>query len=145
MAKKENSFNDKMVSRTVLPAIYLWLLASAAVVGMGILKPEVVLTNLDGFIALIAIISGVAAPALQTILRMWESEQQVEIDNITVGLENERTLETVRKEHVIALEKQQQRHAHEMSKAQQDHEQAIEKHKESVAKLTPIKKMSSEE
>ena len=77
MAKKENSFNDRMVSRTVLPAIYLWLLASAAVVGMGILKPDVVLTNLDGFIALTAIISGVAAPALQTILRMWESEQGV--------------------------------------------------------------------
>lgn len=131
-----------MVSRTVLPAIYLWLLAAGAVVTMGILKPDVVLANLDGFIALIAIISGTAAPALQTILRMWESEQQVEIDNIGVSLENERTLETVRKEHVIALEKQQQAHAHEMSKAQQEHEQAIEKHKESVAKLTPIKKKS---
>ena len=144
MAKKENSFNDKMVSRTVLPAIYLWLLAAGAVVAMGILKPDVVLANLDGFIALIAIISGTAAPALQTILRMWESEQQVEIDNIGVGLENERTLETVRKEHVIALEKQQQLHAHEMSKAEQEHLQAIEKHKESVTKLTPIKKMSEE-
>ena len=133
-----------MVSRTVLPAIYLWLLAAGAVVAMGILKPDVVLANLDGFIALIAIISGTAAPALQTILRMWESEQQVEIDNIGVGLENERTLETVRKEHVIALEKQQQLHAHEMSKAEQEHLQAIEKHKESVTKLTPIRKMSEE-
>ena len=37
------SFNDKMVGKTVLPAIYLWLLASGAVVAMGIWKPEVVL------------------------------------------------------------------------------------------------------
>lgn len=144
MKKKENSFNDRMVSKTVLPTIYLWLLASGAVVAMGIWKPDVVLTNLDGFIALIAIISGVAAPALATILRMWESEQQIEIDNIGVGLENERTLDTVRKEHIIEMEKQQLTHAHEMSKSAQEHTQVVEKHKESLAKLTPIHKMGEE-
>ena len=145
MKKKPNSFNDRMVSKTVLPTIYLWLLASGAVVAMGIWKPDVVLTNLDGFIALIAIISGVAAPALATILRMWESEQQIEIDNIAVGLENERTLETVRKEHVIEMEKQQLTRAHEMSKSAQEHQQIVEKHKESLAKLTPIRKKMGEE
>tara|TARA_R100000951_G_scaffold67959_1_gene57373 strand:- start:128 stop:562 length:435 start_codon:yes stop_codon:yes gene_type:complete len=144
MTKKENSFNDRMVSKTVLPTIYLWLLASGAVVAMGIWKPDVVLTNLDGFIALIAIISGVAAPALATILRMWESEQTIEIDNIGVGLENERTLDTVRKEHVIEMEKSEQRHQQEMSKSAQEHEQIVEKHKESLTKLTPIHKMSEE-
>ena len=65
MTKNGDSFNDKMVSSTVKPAIYLWLLACGAVVGMGIWKPDVVLQNLDGFIALIAIIGGVAAPALR--------------------------------------------------------------------------------
>ena len=63
----KKSFNDRLVSRTVLPAIYLWLLACAAVVYTGITKPDVVLTNLDGFIALIAIIGGVAAPAFNTL------------------------------------------------------------------------------
>jgi hypothetical protein len=144
MKKKENSFNDRMISRTVLPTIYLWLLASGAVVAMGIWKPDVVLTNLDGFIALIAIISGVAAPALATILRMWESEQQIEIDNIGVGLENERELDKIRKDHVIEMEKQQLTHAHEMSKSAQEHTQVVEKHKESLAKLTPIHKMGEE-
>ena len=48
MTKK--SFNDRLVSRTVIPAIYLWLSACAAVVYTGITKPDVVLTNLDGFI-----------------------------------------------------------------------------------------------
>ena len=144
MTKKEGSFNNRMVKRTVIPTIYLWLLASGAVVAMGIWKPDVVLTNLDGFIALIAIISGVAAPALATILRMWESEQQIEIDNIGVGLENQRTLDTVRKEHVIEMEKQQLTHAHEMSKSAQAHEQIVEKHKESVAELIPAHKMGEE-
>jgi len=144
MKKKENSFNDRMVSKTVLPTIYLWLLASGAVVAMGIWKPDVVLTNLDGFIALIAIISGVAAPALATILRMWESEQQIEIDNIGVGLENERALDKIRKDHVIEMEKQQLTHAHEMSKSAQEHTQIVEKHKESLTTLTPIHKMGEE-
>ena len=62
MIEKKDSFNDQMVKRTVLPAIYLWLLAAGAVVAMGIWKPNVVLENIEGFIALIAIIGGVAAP-----------------------------------------------------------------------------------
>ena len=55
----KDTFNDRMVKKTVIPAIYLWLLASGSVVAMGIWKPDVVLQNLDGFIALIAIIGGV--------------------------------------------------------------------------------------
>ena len=141
MTKKENSFNDRMVSRTVLPTIYLWLLAAGAVVFMGIWKPDVVLTNLDGFIALIAIISGVAAPALATILRMWESEQTIEIDNIGVQLENERTLDSLRKDHIIEMEKAQMIHAHGLASSAQEHEQIVEKHKETIVKLTPIHKM----
>ena len=144
MTEKKNSFNDRMVSRTVLPTIYLWLLAAGAVVFMGIWKPDVVLTNLDGFIALIAIISGVAAPALATILRMWESEQTIEIDNIGVQLENERTLDSLRKDHIIEMEKAQMVHAHSLASSAQEHEQIVEKHKESLAKLTPIHKMGEE-
>ena len=136
--------NDRMVSRTVLPTIYLWLLAAGAVVFMGIWKPDVVLTNLDGFIALIAIISGVAAPALATILRMWESEQTIEIDNIGVQLENERTLDSLRKDHIIEMEKAQMVHAHALASSAQEHEQIVEKHKETIVKLTPIHKMSDE-
>lgn len=66
--------NDKLIGKTVLPAIYLWLAACAAVVYTGITKPDVVLLNLDGFIALIAIIGGVAAPAFHALLRAWEAE-----------------------------------------------------------------------
>ena len=97
---KKQSFNDRMVKRTVIPAIYLWLLACGAVVAMGIWKPDVVLMNLDGFIALIAIIGGTAAPALGTVLRMWESEQTQEVDNIPTELKHERERDSAHKDHV---------------------------------------------
>ncbi len=141
MGKNGNSFNDKMVSSTVKPAIYLWLLACGAVVGMGIWKPNVVLENLDGFIALIAIIGGVAAPALQTVLRMWESEQTQEVDNIPIELKHNRELKSAMDDHTIALEKASQQHDNEMKTSAQKHEQQIEKIKlDMAAELKPIVK-----
>lgn len=141
VGKNGNSFNDKMVSSTVKPAIYLWLLACGAVVGMGIWKPDVVLENLDGFIALIAIIGGVAAPALSTVLRMWESEQTQEVDNIPTELKHQRELRTAMDDHTIALEKASQQHENEMKTSAQLHEQQIEKIKlDMAAELKPIVK-----
>ena len=145
MAKQNQSFNDRMVKRTVLPAIYLWLLACGAVVGMGIWKPDVVLTNLDGFIALIAIIGGISAPALGTVLRMWESEQTIEIDNMGVEMEHERVRDALRKQHLIDIEKIQQLHEHNMLSSAQEHKQVVEKHKETIVKLTPVHKMGDGE
>ena len=126
---KKDTFNDRMVKRTVIPSIYLWLIACGAVVGMGIWKPDVVLANLDGFIALIAIIGGTAAPALQTVLRMWESEQTQEVDNIPTDLEHDRERDT-------------SQHEHEMAKAAQMHSQEMEKLKNNLSTTTlkPIKK-----
>ena len=112
--QNKDTFNDRMVKRTVLPAIYLWLLAAGAVVGMGIWKPDVVLTNLDGFIALIAIISGVSAPALGTVLRMWESEQ------------------------TIQMEKSSMEHQQAMLKAAQEHAHIVEKHSQGLDLILPI-------
>lgn len=145
MKIQTDTFNDKMVKRTVLPTIYLWLLAAGAVVGMGIWKPDVVLENLDGFIALIAIISGVAAPALSTVLRMWESEQTIEIDNMGVEMEHERVRDALRKQHLIDIEKIQQLHEHNMLSSAQEHNQVVEKHKETIVKLTPVHKMGDGE
>ena len=134
MAKKNGqSFNDKMVKRTVIPAIYLWLLSCGAVVGMGIAHPDVVLANLDGFIALIAIIGGTAAPALGTVLRMWESEQTQEVDNIPTELKHQREREGADKEHVIELEKLAQEHKHIMQLAAQKHEQEMDKIRSSLS------------
>jgi hypothetical protein len=123
------TFNDRMVSKTVIPAIYLWLVASGSVVGMGIYKPEVVLMNLDGFIALIAIIGATAAPALSTVLRMWESEQSQEVENIPTELKHQRELDTSEQIHRLEIEKIEQHHLH-----------TVEKYKEGITALSPTDK-----
>jgi hypothetical protein len=99
-----DTFNDRMVRKTVLPVIYLWMLASGAVVAMGIYQPEVVLANLDGFIALIAIIGGTAAPALNTLMRMWESEQTSETAEMPMQMEHDRERDTAEHEHQMRME-----------------------------------------
>lgn len=133
MGKRGNdTFNDRMVKRTVLPTIYLWLAAAGAVVAMGIWKPDIVLENLDGFIALLAIISGVAVPALGTVLRMWESEQTVEIDNMGVEMEHERKRDALRKQHIIDMEKSALDHQQQIKTSEQKHIQTVEKHKEEI-------------
>ena len=144
MVKNRDTFNDRMVRRTVLPTIYLWLIAAGAVVAMGIWKPDVVLMNLDGFIALLAIISGVAVPALGTVLRMWESEQTIEIDNMGVEMEHERIRDGLKRQHIIELEKSDQIHQQAMLAAAQEHAHIVEKHKETIVKLTPVLKMGED-
>lgn len=104
-----DTFNDRMVKKTVVPVIYLWMLASAAVVGMGILQPDVVLANLDGFIALIAIIGGIAAPALNTLMRMWESEQTAEIVEMPIDLEHRRERDGAEHDHQMLMESRLER------------------------------------
>ena len=104
MVNNPDTFNDRMVKRTVLPVIYLWMLASGAVVGMGIYQPDVVLANLDGFIALIAIIGGIAAPTLNTLMRMWESEQTSETAEMPMQMEHDRERDTAEHEHQMRME-----------------------------------------
>jgi len=102
---RKKSYNDKLIGKTVVPIIYLWILAAGGVVGMGIWKPDLVIPNLDGFIALIAIIGGVAAPALAVIVRMWENEQQSDIDGMPDDRTHDRERDTEEHTHRMAVEK----------------------------------------
>ena len=128
----KKSFNDRLVSRTVLPAIYLWLIACGAVVYTGITKPDVVLTNLDGFIALIAIIGGVAAPAFNTLLRTWEAEQANEVADMPIQLEHLRNEDTKEHSHRMKLEQQDNNHKVDM-------ERNPNKGEPKLATLEPVK------
>lgn len=119
---EKHSVNDRMVKWTALPAIFLWLAASGSVVAMGILKPDVVLMNLEGFIALIAIIGGTAQPAFATILELWKSEQQTETELHPEIIQSQ----TKVMEEKAALDRQMalldQQHRHELEKKQQEFE-----------------------
>jgi hypothetical protein len=119
MARKEgtghkDSVNDRMVRWTALPAVYLWLAASGSVVAMGILKPEVVLQNLEGFIALIAIIGGTAQPAFATMLELWKNEQQTETELHPAVIESQTKVMEARAELDRELAREAQKHMHLM-------------------------------
>ena len=105
----KDTFNDKMVKRTVVPVIYLWMLASGAVVGMGIFSPDVVLANLDGFIALIALIGGTASKPLRNILRMWDAEQVAETTEVPINSEHRRDRLTEEHQHQMSMESRLER------------------------------------
>jgi len=119
------TFNDKLVARTVLPAIYLWLLSCGAVVYTGIMKPDVVLQNLEGFIALIAIIGGVAAPAFNTLMRTWEAEQANDVLDMPVQSAHLRSENTKEHTHKMALEEQDNTHKVDMERNPNKEEPAV--------------------
>jgi len=108
----KDSVNDRMIKWTALPAVYLWLAASGAVVGMGIAKPDVVLENIEGFIALIAIIGGTAQPAFATMLELWKKEQQTETELHPSVIESQTRVmeERAALERQMALKAQEHKH-----------------------------------
>lgn len=112
MVKKagKDSVNDRMVKWTALPAIFLWLAASGSVVAMGILQPDIVLANLEGFIALIAIIGGTAQPAFATILELWKAEQQTETELHPSVVESKEAALVAQQEHQRLLDIKQLEH-----------------------------------
>lgn len=116
MAKQgsKDSVNDRMIKWTALPAVYLWLAASGAVVAMGIIKPDVVLENIEGFIALIAIIGGTAQPAFATMLELWKQEQQTETELHPSVIESQQKVMEARAELDRELAREAQKHMHMM-------------------------------
>ena len=139
--QREDSVNDRMIKWTALPAVYLWLAASGSVVAMGILKPDVVLTNIEGFIALIAIIGGTAQPAFATMLELWKAEQSVETEL------HPSVIEAQTKAMVAAAQ-----HDRDLAVKQMEHEQTLAAERQQVelgiietsAVLRPIKKKGDE-
>jgi len=122
---RKDSVNDRMIKWTALPAVYLWLAASGSVVAMGILKPDVVLMNLEGFIALIAIIGGTAQPAFATMLELWKSEQQTETELHPSVVQNSQEALIKQADHERLLAIKEQEHIHALAAERQKVELGI--------------------
>jgi len=137
MRNNKDSVNDRMIKYTALPAVYLWLAASGAVVAMGILKPDVVLTNIEGFIALIAIIGGTAQPAFATMLELWKAEQSVETELHPSVIEAQTAAMVAQADHDRRLSLKQMEHEQTLAAERQQVELGII---ETKAVLKPIKK-----
>jgi len=146
MSNNKDSVNDRMVKRTALPTIYLFIAASGTVIFYGIFKPDIVLPNVEAFIALIMIIGVEAKDAYKNILELWKHEQEVETDLhpdvikgqqeiMKINAEHERTmaLMTLEHQHTIALKQQEHEHclAHEKQQSELGYGSAVgHSHKE---------------
>lgn len=122
---QKDSVNDRMVKRTALPTIYLFIAASGTVIFYGIFKPDIVLPNVEAFIALIMIIGVEAKDAYKNILELWKHEQQVETELHPDVVKGQQEVMLKRAEHDMLLAKMEIEHRHQLALKQQEHEHCL--------------------
>lgn len=121
----KDSVNDRMVKRTALPTIYLFIAASGTVIFYGIFKPDIVLPNVEAFIALIMIIGVEAKDAYKNILELWKHEQQVETELHPDVIKSQQEVMMKKADHDMLLAKMELEHRHQLALKQQEHEHCI--------------------
>ena len=78
MAPKK-SFNDQMMVLIGVPIVLGWLGFGCYIIWMGT-QDEAIIDNIDGYATLLAIIGGPALLIVTSMLELWKSEQQTEIN-----------------------------------------------------------------
>ena len=78
--KKDKSFNDNMMTWVGVPIVWGWLLAAMTIVFQGIRDPESVMPMIEGFVALLAIVGTLATLIVTSMLELWKTEQQKEVE-----------------------------------------------------------------
>lgn len=73
------SFNDKMMLVIGVPIVLSWVALASLIIWSG-LGDEKVIEDLDGYATLLAIIGGPALLIVTSMLELWKSEQQGEIN-----------------------------------------------------------------
>lgn len=114
-----------MVKRTALPTIYLFIAASGTVIFYGIFKPDIVLPNVEAFIALIMIIGVEAKDAYKNILELWKHEQQVETELHPDVIKGQQEIMMKKADHDMSVAKMEMEHRHQLALKQQEHEHCL--------------------
>lgn len=73
------SFNDKMMLLIGVPIVLSWVAFACLVIYSG-LQDDKVINDIDGYATLLAIIGGPALLIVTSMLELWKSEQQGEIN-----------------------------------------------------------------
>jgi hypothetical protein len=130
VSARKDSVNDRMVKWTSLPAIYLWIAASGTVIFYGIFKPDIVLPNVEAFIALIAIIGGYASQAYATILELWKAEQVVETELHPDVVASSQDMANEQAIHDRKIHEMELKHRHMLDVKDQEHRHCLEHEKQ---------------
>ena len=70
---------EKNFRYILIPVVYAWLAAAVGLVGYGLYKPEDVIPNLEGYLALLAILAAPATLAISEINRLYAENQAAKI------------------------------------------------------------------
>lgn len=73
------SFNDRMMLLIGVPIVLAWVAFACLVIWSG-LQDDRVINDIDGYATLLAIIGGPALLIVTSMLELWKSEQQGEIN-----------------------------------------------------------------
>ena len=98
------SFNDKMMLVIGVPIVLAWVALASLIIWSG-LGDEKVIEDIDGYATLLAIIGGPALLIVTSMLELWKSEQQGEINLHPELVMQNQQIANLRAEHdrLIAL------------------------------------------
>ena len=77
--KRRRNEVERNFRSILIPVVYAWLAAAVSLVGYGLYKPEDVIPNLEGYLALLAILSAPATLAISEINRLYAENMSAKI------------------------------------------------------------------
>jgi hypothetical protein len=107
------SFNDRMMLLIGVPIVLAWVAFACLVIWSG-LQDDKVINDIDGYATLLAIIGGPALLIVTSMLELWKSEQQGEINLHPDLVMRNQDIATARAEHERLMAINAQRHEQQM-------------------------------
>ena len=103
------SFNDRMMLMIGVPIVLAWVAFACLVIWSG-LQDDKVINDIDGYATLLAIIGGPALLIVTSMLELWKSEQQGEINLHPELVMRNQDIATARAEHDRLIAVSAQKH-----------------------------------
>ena len=99
-----SNFNDRFILIIGAPIVLAWVIFACYIIFMG-MRDESVLSNLDGYTTLIAIIGGPALLIIKDALDMWKQQQTAQIQLIPLKTEHGIKVVEEKKNHELQMDR----------------------------------------
>ena len=107
--KRRRNEVERNFRSILIPVVYACLAAAVSLVGYGLYKPEDVIPNLEGYLALLAILSAPATLAISEINRLYAENMSAKIQLEPDIIKHEIKREQDQQKHEIALDAEERR------------------------------------
>tara|TARA_R100000152_G_C6781997_1_gene217912 strand:+ start:5186 stop:5581 length:396 start_codon:yes stop_codon:yes gene_type:complete len=122
MIGNNDSFNNSVMVMVGVPLILSWLVFACFVIYSGVRdETGFIQTNLDFYVALIAIIGGPALLYIQAILEAWKSEQSAKLNTLPQRLEMEIQQSLAKHTHALEMATAKLSHSQMLEDREQQH------------------------